>query len=82
MALLVGKSHQFVLNGGAITRSCAVDFARIHGASRQIVQNHAMGFGVGIHNVAGKLFRAGKIVRIGQGAERNRMFFAFLFFDS
>ena len=52
MALLVGKTNKFVLNRGAVARSCAVDLAGVHSASRNVFSDDAMRFRVRVNDMA------------------------------
>ena len=81
MALFVGKADKFILNGGAIARSCAVNFTGIHGAPRQVVQDHTVCVGIGINDVTGDLFGPVQIVRSGAGTVGDRVCFSRLNFQ-
>ena len=57
MTLLVGKSGKLVLNRRTVSRSCSVNLTRIHRRTGYIFSYYAVSFGVGVHNVAGKLLK-------------------------
>ena len=76
MALLVGKAHEFVLNGGAITGAGAGDMPRIHGRTADIVQDNGVGVSVGVDDVAGDLLKIVENRRIGVGREGNGILLA------
>ena len=67
MAFLIGKADDFILNGRAVAGSGAVDFAGIHGGSVDIFPNNAVGFGVGIDDMAGDLVKIAEGIGIGAG---------------
>ena len=73
VTLLVGKADELILNGRAITRTRAVDLARVERRAGDVFANDAVGLGVGVDDVAGKMRKVRKhllavVGRIGKGS--------------
>ena len=52
VALLILKTHHFILNGGAVARADALDVSAVERRTVQIIQNDLVGLGVGVSDVA------------------------------
>ena len=52
---LFGEADDLILNGGAVAGACAVDLPRIHRGQMDILMDDAVGFRVGVGDVAGDL---------------------------
>src|SRR5436190_462040 len=55
MPVLVGKLDDFIFDRGAISRSSALDFSRIHRTARNPGANQVVGLGIGKSYMAGNL---------------------------
>ena len=54
MALLIGKTDDFILDAGTITGAHPFDFSPIQGRAVQVLQNHPFGFRAGPGDMAGQ----------------------------
>ncbi|MPM56847.1 hypothetical protein SDC9_103663 [bioreactor metagenome] len=55
MPVLVRKAHELVLNAGAIACAGCVDLSAVHRGTVQVFKDHAVGFVVGIGQIARRL---------------------------
>ena len=59
MGGFVGEAVYFVFDGGAVARTDAFDGAVEHGGTVEVFADDAVGFGIGVDEVAGHLAAPG-----------------------
>ena len=70
VALLVFEADHLVLDGGAVPGPHALDVAAVEGRAVQVVQNHLVGLGVGVGDVAVDLVVHGRPGQKAEGLEQ------------